>query len=254
MKKRLIFTLLYEKGSFVLSRNFRTQKIGDFAWLDTHYKFSRVAEHIDELILINVSRDTSFDEDFRKTLSQLLTGVFVPVTAGGGIRSMRDVESLFAFGADKILLNHGIHHQPDLVRALSERYGQQAIVGSLDIRQSIEGPAVFTDKGSEVVQFETYQRLISEGRIGELYLNSIDRDGTGNGLDHSILDVVGKDSTIPIILAGGAGKPSHLVDALENPSVNAVATANLLNFVGDGLRRARESVREAGIDLARWAY
>ena len=252
MKKRLIFTLLYEKGSFVLSRNFRTQKIGDIQWLNRNYNFAKVASHIDELIVVNVSRDPDFDEHFRSTLSELLAGVFVPLTAGGGVRTLADAEHLFAAGADKILLNSAVHDNVDLVSALAEKYGQQAVVGSLDVREMDGAFHVFSDKGSVPRPLGNYHALVGAGRIGEVYLNSIDRDGTGNGMDLSSLSVLGGSSTIPVILAGGAGKPAHLAEAIASPLVNAVATANLLNFVGDGLRKARLAIREAGVDLAHW--
>ena len=252
MKKRLIFTLLYEKGSFVLSRNFRTQKIGDIQWLHDNYNFAKVASHIDELIVINTSRDEDFDDHFGSTLSELLSGVFVPVTAGGGVRSLRNAESLFAAGADKILLNHAIHHDPDLVMSLAEKYGQQAVVGSLDVRGADGMYQVFSDKGSVLEPIENYHSVVGAGHIGEVYLNSIDRDGTGNGMDLSSLSVLGASSQIPVILAGGAGKPSHLSEAIASPLVSAVATANLLNFVGDGLRKTRVAIRDTGIDLATW--
>ena len=252
MKKRLIFTLLYEKGSFVLSRNFRTQRIGDIDWLGKNYNFAKVASHIDELIVINLSRDAEFDDHFRSTLAELLFGVFVPITAGGGVRSLRDAESLFAAGADKILLNYAIHYDTRLVRSLAEKYGQQAVVGSLDMRVIDGAHHVFSDKGSSPEPLENYRALLVAGHIGEVYLNSIDRDGTGNGMDVSSLAVLGDSSPIPVILAGGAGKPEHLAEAIASPAVNAVATANLLNFVGDGLRKTRVAIRNAGIDLAQW--
>lgn len=252
MKKRLIFTLLYEKGSFVLSRNFRTQKIGDVQWLHNNYNFAKVAPHIDELVLIDVSRDPTFSDHFRSTLSELLSGVFVPLTAGGGVRNLSDAESLFAAGADKILFNRAIHHDPSLVVALADKYGQQAVVASLDVRNIDGHPQIFGDKGTTPESSDSYRRLVGEGHIGEVYLNSIDRDGTGNGMDVNITGVLGGSSKIPVILAGGAGKPTHLAEALSFPEVNAVATANLLNFVGDGLRKAREAIRHSGIDLARW--
>jgi cyclase len=252
MKKRLIFTLLYEKGSFVLSRNFRTQKIGDIEWLGRNYNFAKVASHIDELIVINVSRDPEFDDHFRYTLSELLSGVFVPITAGGGVRSLLDAESLFAAGADKILVNYAIHHDVDLVRSLAEKYGQQAVVGSLDVRVIDGTHHVFSDKGSAPESLGNYHALMDAGHIGEVYLNSIDRDGTGNGMDVSSLSVLGASSPIPVILSGGAGKPAHLSEAIASPAVNAVATANLLNFVGDGHRKTRVAIRNSGIDLAEW--
>lgn len=252
MKKRLIFTLLYEKGSFVLSRNFRTQKIGDINWLHKNYNFAKVASHIDELIVINVSPDPESDDHFRSTLTDLLSGVFVPMTAGGRVRSLRDAESLFIAGADKILVNYAIHHDVGLVAALAEKFGQQAVVGSLDVRVIDGTHHVFSHKGSVPEPLKHYHALLDAGHIGEVYLNSIDRDGTGTGMDLSSLSVLGDSSPIPVILAGGAGKPAHLSEAIAFQGVNAVATANLLNFVGDGLRKTRVAIRNAGIDLAQW--
>lgn len=252
MKKRLIFTLLYEKGSFVLSRNFRTQKIGDITWLQKNYNFAKVASHIDELIVINVSHDAEFDAHFRLTLSELVTGVFVPLTSGGGVRSLADAESLFAAGADKILVNHALHHDVDLVASMTQRYGQQAVVGSLDVRFSGTDYRLFGDKGSVQKPVENYKRAVEAGLIGEVYLHSIDRDGTGNGMDLASISVLGTSPPIPVVLAGGAGKPGHLAEAIASPLVNAVATSNLLNFVGDGLRKARMAISDAGIDLAKW--
>lgn len=252
MKKRLIFTLLYEKGSFVLSRNFRTQRIGDISWLHKNYNFVKVASYIDELIVINVSRDSEFDTHFQTTLTELLSGVFVPLTAGGGVRRLRDAESLFAAGADKIILNYAIHHDFGLIASLAEKYGQQAVVGSLDVRVIDGKHHVFSDKGSTIEPLENYRGVVAAGHIGEVYLNSIDRDGTGNGMDLPSLSVLGTSPPIPVILAGGAGKPAHLSEAIASPFVNAVATANLLNFVGDGLRKTRMAIRDTGIDLAQW--
>lgn len=252
MKKRLIFTLLYEEGFFVLSRNFRTQKIGDIDWLHKNYGFSKVATHIDELIVINISRNRGFEEHFRETIQELLSGVFVPVTTGGGIRNLADADTLFAAGADKILVNGAIHHDPELVENLAGQYGQQAVVGSIDVRNTESGPEIYGDKGKVPLKSNNYLHLVEAGHIGEVYLNSIDRDGTGNGMDLEILSVLGPASPIPVILAGGAGKPAHLASSIASPAVNAVATANLLNFVGDGLRKTRAAIRASGIDLAQW--
>lgn len=252
MKKRLIFTLLYERGTFVLSRNFRTQKIGNIEWLNKNYNFSRVARYIDELVLVNVSQSRDFDEQFRTTLSLLLEGVFAPVTAGGGINSVNDAEKLFASGADKILLNRAIHENPTLVADLAANYGQQAVVGSLDIRTNHGKHLVVTNKATTPGSMQNLENLLANDAIGELYLNSVNRDGTGQGLDSSIVEVVPSAYSIPIILAGGAGKGAHLAEALMTPRINAVATANLLNFVGSGLQKAREEMQLAGVNLANW--
>jgi len=252
MKKRLVFTLLYEKGSFVLSRNFRTQKIGDVRWLGSHYNFEKTARFIDELILINVSSDRSFDQHFRETLSEVVSGVFVPVSAGGGIRTIDDATSLFKSGADKILVNSAIFEAPDLVSALSQRFGQQAVVGSVDVRRNGDDFQVYTERATKVQPADRLGELVTQGHLGELYLNSIDQDGTGQGMDPGIAGVLNNPFQVPLILAGGAGKPEHLLSAITLPYVQAVATANLLNFVGDGLRKTRESIVNAGVELAQW--
>ena len=252
MKKRIIFTLLYERGSFVLSRNFRTQKIGDVQWLGSHYNFAKAARFIDELILINVSGDPSFDGHFRATLSEVASGVFVPVAAGGGIRTIDDAISLFNFGADKILVNQAIFKDPDLVTKLSQKFGQQSVVGSVDVRRKGGDFQVFTNKGAQAQPVDYLGELISQGHLGEVYLNSIDRDGTGQGMDSGIVEILDNSFQVPLILAGGAGRPEHLLDAIRSPSVNGVATANLLNFIGEGLRKTRESIASAGVELAQW--
>lgn len=252
MKKRLIFTLLYENGNFVLSRNFRTQKIGNIEWLNSHYNFTRVAKFVDELVLINVSQSNEFDEHFRRTLTLLLEGVFAPITVGGRIQTLIDAEKLFARGADKILLNRAIHRSPALVQDLASRYGQQAIVGSLDIKTDDGKHLILSNKASQPESTRNLQQLLLDKQIGELYINSVNRDGTGQGMDPGIIDAVPTSTSVPIILAGGAGKSAHLTEAISTARVDAVATANLLNFIGDGLLKAREEIRMAGVDLAKW--
>ena len=254
MKKRLVFTLLYEKGHFVLSRNFRTQKIGGVQWLVSHYNFAKSAQFIDELILINVSGDPAFDEPFRETLSEVASGIFVPIAAGGGITKVEDATKLFNSGADKVIVNQAIFTHPSLVIELAKKFGQQSVVGSVDVSYAGGNLEVFTHKASQMQPVDRLCALISQEHLGELYVNSIDRDGTGQGMDSRIAEMLCDTSQIPVILAGGAGKPEHLVEAIKSPHVDAVATANLLNFVGDGLRKSREAIVNSGVDLANWNY
>lgn len=254
MKKRLIFTLLYEDGYFVLSRNFRTQQIGDVYWLERNYDFSRVAFFIDELIVLNVSRDFQDQQGFRNALEHVAKGCFAPISAGGGIRTIEDAEHLFSSGADKIVLNSALYENPELVREITTRWGRQATVGSLDARKSQESYAFFSHGGRVGQPSSAVRKVFKERLVGEIYLNSIDRDGTGQGLDLDLVNFLQSlnSPNTPLIVAGGAGRPEHLLFALNHPGVNAVATANLLNFVGDGLRRARKLVAESGIPMASW--
>ena len=254
MKKRLIFTLLYEDGHFVLSRNFRTQRIGGIAWLNQNYDFSRVAFFIDELIVLNVSRGVPNHEDFCETVKEIARGCFVPISAGGGIRSLEDAQRLFESGADKVVVNRALYDDPQLLEDITSRWGRQCAVGSIDARTVGSTQSFFTANGQTEELVSAVRKVVRERMVGEFYLTSIDKDGTGQGLDLHLLEFFQSlnSSRIPTILAGGAGKPEHLITALTHPDVGAVATANLLNFVGDGLKKARDRVADSGIELATW--
>ena len=254
MKKRVIFTLLFENGHFVLSRNFRTQKIGNIEWLQRNYDFSRVAFFIDELIILNLSDAPQSQEDFCDAVKQVSKGCFAPISAGGGIRSIEDARQLFNSGADKVVLNKALFDNPQLVQDITTKWGRQSTVGSLDAKR-IEGDYFFfTDRSKIQQQASAVQDILKDKAVGEIYLTSIEGDGTGQGLDLELVDYFQSlnSTNIPTIIAGGAGKPDHLITALNHPGVGAVATANLLNFVGDGLKRARKLISESGIDLATW--
>lgn len=254
MKKRLIFTLLYEDGHFVLSRNFRTQKVGDIQWLQKNYNFSKVAFFIDELIVLNVSKDTPDYSEFAKTVGAVAEGCFAPIAAGGGICSARDADLLFAAGADKIIINRALYEDQPLVEELVDRYGRQAIVASLDLVRNGDDYQLVSHKASTVQDWSKIARMLDAGLVGEIYANSVEKDGTGQGMDQNLSATLRSklQIAVPLILAGGAGKPEHLLATLGNPGVDAASTANLLNFIGDGLRITRESLLSGGIDMAVW--
>lgn len=255
MKKRLIFTLLYEDGHFVLSRNFRTQKVGNIRWLEKNYNFSKVAFFIDELIVLNVSQQSLDYSEFADTVGAVAEGCFAPIAAGGGIRSVQDAELLFAAGADKIVLNRALYEDRPLVEELVDRYGRQAIVASLDLVKKNGDYQLVSHKASTAQDWSKVARLLDAGLVGEIYANSVERDGTGQGMDQDIGATLRSKLhiAVPLILAGGAGKPEHLLATLGDPGVGAAATANLLNFIGDGLRLTRESLLSGGIDMAVWS-
>lgn len=256
-KKRLIFTLLYDEGHFVLSRNFRLQRIGDLSWLNDNYNFQTVSRHIDELVVLNVSRTTDIDwNEFLETVRALAHSNFVPIAVGGFNQELILAQELLRSGADKLVVNSAIFENVELVEALVERYGRQCLVGSIDIDVSPEGhPIVVLRKGTERLESDFADPLeeIRPDLMGELMVRSVRKDGTGQGLDLDLIKYLPeKLSQVPIILSGGVGKPQHIIDGLSVPGVSAVSTANLLNFIGPGLEEARLSCIESGIELAKW--
>jgi len=250
LKKRLIFTLLWDEGHFSLSRNFRLQHVGDLAWLTDKYNFAAVASSIDELALIDVSRSPRQSKEFLDVVSKLASTFHMPLSVGGGVTSIDVVDSLLQAGADKVILNSALQFDNDQLFLMREKYGKQGLVASIDVRKVDGNYLVFGENGTcNLGSLTTHISERVADYAGEIIINSIDRDGTGQGLDFDILRYVPRDCESQIALMGGVGNPSHIVEGLNAPHVDAVATANLLNFIGTGLLEARVACGDAGIAL-----
>jgi cyclase len=249
LRKRIIFTLIYSDGYFMQSRNFRLQKVGNIDWIEKNYNLRKIAFSLDELIVLDASINKNI-LDFSKILNRLVEDVFIPISAGGGVRSIEDARVLFENGADKILLNTAVYEDPELVGNLINKYGSQSIVASIDYHKG----RVFIDNGNRKTNMEIVEYIgyIESLDFGEIYLNSIERDGTGFGYDVDLMKFISEIASIPLIIAGGAGNSDHLMEGISIDKVSAVATANLFNFIGDGLPNARKKILNNGINLARW--
>ena len=253
-KKRLIFTLLYQEKSFWLSRNFRLQRVGDINWLQKNYEFSRVAQSIDELIILDVSREDSDEYEFLDAVASLSQDCFMPISLGGGINTIEKAELYIKNGADKLIINTALTSNPSLITDLVRIYGSQCIIASVDLKNENRTVSVCIDRARTVaaISFEDYlDSLISLG-VGEIYLNDIKRDGTGQGYDLTLLDQYFQGFPLPVILAGGVGNADHLLEGILVDGVDAVSTANLFNFMGDGLPNARKYLLANQVDLALW--
>lgn len=239
----------------MLSRNFRLQRVGNLDWLLRNYNFEHIAFFIDELVVLDVTRGERNPDAFGETLKAIAANCFMPIAAGGGVRSLDQARRLLRSGADKIVVNSPLFGHPVLVKELSQEFGQQCIVGSVDIKRELNGRyRIYSDQGMRPVEEPPQAALgwLNERLVGELYLNSINQDGTGQGYDFALLDQLPADCRVPVIMAGGVGNGVHLAEGLADPRVDAVATAHLFNFVGDGLQRARVSLVSQGADLAIW--
>lgn len=255
LKKRIIFTLLYDSGQFMLSRNFRLQRVGDIKWLQKNLNFSQIAFFIDELIVLDISRQPRQPERFCDALKQVVSGCFTPVAAGGGVRSVELARALLRSGADKVVVNSALFDRGDLLEKLAQEFGQQCVVASVDVKvDELNQSWCWTQNGQirQAKPFAEWLPSLLKLPIGELYLNSINRDGTGQGYDMTLLDYLPSPMPIPVILAGGVGNALHLAQGLRDDRVDAVATAHLFNFVGDGLSKARAQLQAQGFSLASW--
>lgn len=234
------------------SRNFRLQRVGNLSWLQRNYKFQEISFSIDELIVLNASRDIFDFSEFSSTVSQLVTNVFIPVAAGGKISSMDEVEVLFQSGADKVVFNSPIFKNSELVKRVIERYGSQSVIACLDYKRVDNDIVVYINNGEDKLDlsFDECLDFIEEIGVGEIYLNSIENDGTGFGYDLDTVQYVDSKIETPLIIAGGAGNENHFYEGLLIKGTSAVATANLFNFIGSGLPKARNFLKEKNVNIA----
>ena len=253
-KKRLIFTLLYNDGAFMLSRNFRLQRAGSIEWLKKNYSFKNIAFFIDELIILDVSRGEKDIHRFCNHIKMVGEECFIPIAAGGGISTLEQAKLMMNSGADKLVVNTALIKSPCLVKDLIHIYGGQCIIASVDVKKDADGFHIYINNGSTKVPSglsEGIKHIIDLG-VGEIYLNSMDKDGTGNGYLYEILSKINQIVKVPVIMAGGAGNWHHLLDGLQNENIDAVATANLFNFIGQGFPNARKKLLDSNVNLARW--
>lgn len=190
-------------------------------------------EGADEITFLDISASanqlpTTIDV-VRKTAEQ----VFIPLTVGGGIRSAGDVDNLLRAGADKVSINTAAINRPELISEISERFGQQVLVLSVDAMRgsSKSGFEVTTHGGRNKANLDAIDwiRQACELGVGEILLNSMDADGTRAGFDIEMIRAVRKISTVPLIASGGAGKLSDFEDALK-AGANALLAASIFHF------------------------
>lgn len=255
-KKRLIFTLLYDDGEFMLSRNFGLQRAGDIEWLKRNYNFRKIAFAIDELIILDVTRGEKNVSRFCEHIKSIGQECFIPIAAGGGITSNNHVKEIMSSGADKLVINSCLFSDPYFVKELVSIYGSQCIIASVDVKRRNDEFKCHVNNGSREVELsfsDSIEHIINLG-IGEIYLNSIDNDGTGHGYMFKLLTQFKNIVKVPIIIAGGAGNWHHLLEGLQHVMVDAVATANLFNFIGEGFPNARRYLLNNGMNLAKWDF
>lgn len=186
----------------------------------------------------------------RRTADQ----VFIPLTVGGGIRSAEDVDALLRAGADKVSVNSSAIARPELLRELSERFGAQCIVLSVDARRVPGGkPGEYEvtthggTKGTGIDAIEWAQRGEELG-VGEILLNSMDADGTKEGFDIEMLEAVRKVVSIPVIASGGAGKAEHFPPAVKS-GADAVLAASIFHFGEVSIPEVKQAMADEGIEV-----
>lgn len=208
---------------------------------------------IDEIVLLDITaRDRGTGPDLER-IGRLSQGCRVPLTAGGGVRSVSDIGNLIRAGAEKVCINSALRQDRVLLPEGSRKFGAQSIVASIDVqRDGTSQPRVYTHGGTQPAVLdpaEWARQLESEG-AGEILLNSIDRDGTGEGYDLELIRSVASAVKIPVVACGGAGCPEDFPAAAET-GASGVAAANWFHFTEQSVHHAKEALWQAGVEVRR---
>jgi cyclase len=249
LKRRIIPIELLDNGRLVKTVGFSAARdVGDPVKSSEVYS----DQDADELVLLNITREQRDVEALVDVVTRIARKCFVPFTVGGGIHCLEDAARLFAAGADKILVNSATYKYPGLITEIAVRYGQQAIVVGIDARSEESGFVLYSDCGShrENVSLTEHVTTILAAGAGEIMIQSIDRDGTMVGYDLKLLQAIITLSTVPVIVAGGAGDFIHLKQAFDL-GTDATACGSLFNFGDNNPLRAKAFLNNHNIPLKR---
>jgi len=259
LKVRLIPCLLLKNGLLVRSEAFDVhQVVGN----PVHQVQRLNAWAIDELVYLDITRDGENDmrrDDHKikdkKSLLEIIEEVsrscFMPLTFGGGIRTLEDVRARIAHGADKVAINTMALREPEFITEVAGTFGSQATVVSIDARAHSEGWEVYTACGSTPTGLDVaaWAKEAERRGAGEIFLNSIDRDGIGTGYDLALIRAVVEATRIPVVACGGVGTFKHLVEGVREGGASAVSAANIFHFTEHSTRRAKKAMLDAGVDV-----
>ena len=249
LKRRLIPSLLLKLGRCV-----KTIKFDAIRDVGNPVTAARVydAQGADELIFLDITashekRDTLFD-----VVVQTAEQCFMPLTVGGGVRTVADIRKLLKAGADKVAINTAAVENPGFIREAAEAFGRQCIVVSIDAR--LPAPRryeVFTYRATKPTGLDPVEwakRMVEYG-AGEILITAVDRDGTMEGYDLELIRSVADAVSVPVIASGGCGTLQHLVDGITHGHASAVSAASLFHFTDQSVIKAKSFMKLAGLDV-----
>jgi len=247
LKKRLIAVLVMRDGQVVQSVRFKHTNVIHYDAIHAMESFTKWA--VDEIVILNVSRDAASCQGFAEILERISRRCFVPLTAGGWVDNDDYAQKLLRSGADKLVVNTALADNPQLVNRLALRYGQQCIVASMDVKRDASGIAqIVVDRGSRVIDGkpEQWARRAVDLGAGEILFNSVDYDGARKGYDLEIIKKICKSVSVPVVAFGGVFSWKHLVEGF-NVGAAAVAVANQFHYTEQSTRKAKTYLANAGV-------
>jgi cyclase len=253
LKKRIIPCLLLNKWLLA-----KTIKFGEIRNLGNAAQAAKVynMRNVDELMFLDIQACRENKEHNLELVKELADECFMPLTLGGGVKSVEDMNKLLQAGADKIAINTAAVETPELITNGAQKFGSQCIVVSIDAKKTEKGYEVFIQSGKKATGLDPVEwaKKVEDLGAGEILITSIDKDGTFEGFDQELTKNVSEAVKIPVIANGGAGKPKDFVDAVKIGGASAVAAASIFQYTQYSPVAVREHMAEAGIDVRTNVY
>ena len=253
LAKRIIPCLDCDKGRVVKGVKFvDIRDAGDPVEVSKRYSDAGA----DEITFLDITASSEGRETTVQTVEAIAGQVFIPLTVGGGIRTLDDIRTMLNAGADKVAINTAAVKDPDFVKRAAERFGSQCIVVAVDAKKVSEDSEqdrweIFTHGGRNptgIDEIEWVKRMVDNG-AGEILLTSMDRDGTKIGFDLALNKAVSDAVTVPVIASGGVGNLQHLVDGVLEGHADAVLAASIFHFGEYSIQEAKQYMAEHGITM-----
>jgi cyclase len=246
LAKRIIPCLDVNAGRVVKGVNFvDLRDAGDPVSVAREYD----RQGADEVTFLDITASSDERDLILPIIEAVADQVFIPLTVGGGVRSVDDVRRLLNAGADKISINTAAIHQPELVRDCAEKFGSQCIVVAIDAKRVDDHWEVFTHGGRKSTGLDAVQwaKRVAALGAGEILLTSMDRDGTGKGFDLTLTRAVSTAVNVPVIASGGVGGLQDLVDGVTQGAADAVLAASIFHFGQHTIAEAKQFMASQGV-------
>jgi cyclase len=211
-------------------------------------------EGADEITFLDITASSEDRNIMAHVVEAVASQVFIPLTAGGGIRNVEDIRHLLMAGADKTSINTAAIQSPELINAASDKFGSQCIVVAIDAKKTGDtesGWEVFTHGGRKATGLDAvrWAREAAQRGAGEILLTSMDRDGTRQGFDLALTRAVSEAVNIPVIASGGVGTLEHLVEGITQGKADAVLAASIFHFGEYTVRAAKTLMKQHKIEV-----
>ncbi|MBK6511105.1 MAG: imidazole glycerol phosphate synthase subunit HisF [Haliea sp.] len=255
LAKRIIPCLDVDNGRVVKGVNFvDIRDAGDPVEIAMRYN----EQGADEVCFLDITASSEGRETTVHTVEQIAEHVFIPLTVGGGIRSVEDIRTMLNAGADKVSINTAAIHNPELVRESAQRFGSQCIVVAIDAKRvaDVDGLPrweIFTHGGRKPTGIDAVAWAVRMAELGagEILLTSMDRDGTRNGFELGVTRAITDAVDIPVIASGGVGTLDHLVEGITLGGADAVLAASIFHFGEFTVPQAKAYMAARGIEVRR---